>query len=352
VEKASRLLLSIFFILLDQQKLFGYHAVPENRELRRMKLSFDSVTEFCFGKKSTMKRLAAIPILILMTLSCFHVQNGPGNNQIRNGAGSFIFTDRRGHPDKTITVWYYRPSGLSSKSPLVFVMHGAKRDARRYRDEWEVHAERAGFLLIVPEFAHKYYPGMREYNEGNLFDKMENPVPENDRAFTVIEHLFDYAKETTGNQSPSYDIYGHSAGGQFVQRMVLFKADSRIRTAIAANPGAYAMASFSEKYPHGIRNSGLTPDSLRAAFKRKFILLLGEKDVVEDDGMLPISPETSAHGNNRFERGNNFYDLAKKEASRLGMIFNWKLTTVSGAAHNDAQLAPTAARLLFHEGSN
>jgi hypothetical protein len=299
-----------------------------------------------------MKRQAAIIILVLMTLSCIHVQNGPGDNPIRNGAGSFIFSDLRGNPDKPITVWYYRPSGFSSGSPLVFVMHGAKRDARRYRDEWAVYAEHTGFLLIVPEFSHKYYPGRIEYNEGNLFDKKENPIPENDCAFTVIEHLFDFVKEATRNQSPSYDIYGHSAGGQFVQRMVLFKTDSRIRIAIAANPGVYAMASFSERYPYGIRNSGMTPEDLRAAFKRNFILLLGEKDVREDDGMLAKSPEALAQGNNRFDRGNNFYDSAKNESSRLGMTFNWKLTTVSGAAHHDAQLAATAAQLFFHKGND
>ncbi len=299
-----------------------------------------------------MKRRAAIFILTLMTLSCSHVQNGPGNISIRNGAGNFIFSDMRGDPAKPLTVWYYRPSGFSSGSPIVFVMHGAKRDARRYRDEWTAYADHAGFLLIVPEFSHKYYPGIREYNEGNLFGANENPIPENDRAFTVIEHLFDFVKEATRNRSPSYDIYGHSAGGQFVQRMVLFKTDSRIRMAIAANPGVYAMASFSEIYPYGIRNSGLTPDDLRAAFKRDFILLLGEKDVMDDDGMFARSSEVLAQGNNRFERGNNFYDSAKNEASRLGMTFNWKLATVPGAAHSDAQLASTAAQLFFQKGED
>jgi poly(3-hydroxybutyrate) depolymerase len=209
-----------------------------------------------------MIRQTAIFILTLMTLSCIHVQNGPGDNPIRNGAGSFVFTDRRGDPDKPITVWYFLPSGVSSGSRIVFVMHGAKRDARQYRDQWSVYAEQAGFLLIVPEFSHKYYPGRIEYEEGNLFDKKENPIPENDRAFTVIEHLFDFVKDATGNRNPSYDIFGQSAGGRFVQRMILFQAGSRIRMAIAANPGVYAMASYSEKYPYGIRNSGLTPDDL------------------------------------------------------------------------------------------
>ena len=280
-------------------------------------------------------------------LSCISVQRRPGGGSIHHGAGEFTFSDTQGNPNRPIRVWYYQPSGFSDEKPVLFVVHDEKRDARRYRDEWIQYAECFGFLLIAPEFSHKYYPGRKEFNEGNLFDKMENPIPENDRAFTVIEHLFDFVKLTTQNQSSSYDIYGHSAGGQFVQRLILFKTDARIRMAIAANPGIYAIAGFREKYPYGIRNSGVTPEDLRVAFKRNFLLILGEKDVMEEDAILARSPEALAQGNNRFERGNNFYDSAKIEASRLGMTFNWQLTIVPDAAHDDAKLAQTAAWRLF-----
>jgi len=297
-----------------------------------------------------MKRQGVAIILALMTISCVPARHGPGGMQIHPGAGEFTFADTQAGTDKPMTVWYYRPSGFSRDMPVLFVMHGVKRDARRYRDEWIPYAERYRFLLIVPEFSHKYYPGKREYNEGHVFDPKDNPVPENDRAFTVIERLFDFVKETTQNRSPLYDIYGHSAGGQFVQRMILFKTDARIRMAVAANPGIYLFPVYSEKYPFGIRNSGITPDHLRVAFKREFILLLGEKDVMADDVNLARSPEALAQGHNRFERGNHFFDSSKNEAARLGMIFNWKLTTVPGAGHHDAQMAQTAADSLFIKG--
>jgi dienelactone hydrolase len=299
-----------------------------------------------------MKRQSAVIVLALMILSCMSVQFRPGSRPIHPGAGNFIFTDTRGSPDRPVTVWYYQPDGFSRDMPVLFVMHGVKRDARRYRDEWIQYAERYGFLLIAPEFSHKYYPGKREYNDGNLFDRMGNIIPESDQAFTVIEHLFDFVKEATRNQSSSYDIYGHSAGGQFVQRMILFKTDARIRMAVAANPGVYVLPIFSEKYPYGIRNSGMTPDHLRVAFERDFMLLLGEKDVKEDDANLSSTPEALEQGHNSFERGNNFHDSAKNEASRLGMTFNWKLTTIPGAAHSDAQLALTAAQTLFYKGND
>lgn len=316
-------------------------------ETKKMRFVTDDGATKRNSKRTQMKKQTAVIILALMTISCTAVQYGTIGRQIHRGAGTFTFIDQRGNPNKPISVWYYQPSGFKPDTQVLFVMHGAKRDAQRCCDEWIQYADHYGFLLVVPEFSHKYYPGNREYSEGNMFDKKGNPIPESDRAFTVIEHLFDFVKETTQNRSSSYVIYGHSAGGRFVQRMILFKPDARIRMAVAANPGVFVFPVYSEKYPYGIRNSGMVPEYLRSAFKRNFMLIVGDKDVSDDDMILSISSEALEQGDNAFERGINFYDSAKNEASRLGMTFNWKLTTVAGAAHEDAELAETAARVLF-----
>lgn len=291
-----------------------------------------------------------LPIMLLLGLmmpSCGSVGLSPDSALIHRGAGSFTFSNGRGNPNKPISVWYYRPAGFTHDTPMVFVMHGVNRNARQYRDEWVQYAERYGFLLIVPEFSRKYYPGKREYNDGNLFDKMDNPIPENDRVFTVIENLFDFVKDTTQNRSPSYDIYGHCAGGQLVQRMVLFRQDARIRTAIAANPCLYVFVTYSEKYPLGIRNSGITPDHLRKAFEKRFILLLGEQDIGDEDANFAGSVDARHQGRGCFDRGINFFGSATDEAFRLGMIYNWHLKTLPGTAHQDPELAETAAQILF-----
>lgn len=295
-----------------------------------------------------MKRLAVMVTLVLMAASCISFQKRPDAGPDRAGSGDFIFTDGRGDPNKPIRVWYYRPSGFSGSTPILFVMHGIKRDARRNRDAWIQFAEKKGYLLLAPEFSHKYYPGIRDYNEGNIFSSSGKPTGENEHAFAVIEHLFDFVKTSTQNQSASYDIYGHSAGGQFVQRMIFFESACRIRTAIAANPCIYVFPTYVESYPYGIRNSGVTPDDLRAAFKKSFILMLSEKDPC-DDSYPARDSEVRAHGETGFERGNHFFESAKTEAGRLGMIFNWKMTTVSNAKDLDKELAVAAARILEGE---
>jgi pimeloyl-ACP methyl ester carboxylesterase len=103
-----------------------------------------------------------------------------------------------------------------------------------------------------PEFAAADYP-RAAYQLGNLADGAGKLFPEGKWTFSAIEHLFDFVKKATGNTSERYHIYGHSAGGQFVHRMVLFLPEARYATAVTANAGWYTMPTFSgKKFPYGL----------------------------------------------------------------------------------------------------
>lgn len=264
------------------------------------------------------------------------------------GAGNFHFVDDRNSADKSLTVWYYRPLHISATiAPIVFVMHGAKRDADNYRDNWRDAAERFGFLLICPEFAQPNYP-RAAYQLGNLVDSGGKPLPEDRWTFGMIERLFDFVREATGNTSEQYCIYGHSAGAQFVHRMALFVPAARYATAIAANAGWYTMPTFdSKRFPYSLKDSGSTPERLKKALGERLVILLGERDTDADDPYLRRSKGARRQGINRFERGHTFFTTACGEAAELGMTSNWELLTVPGAAHLDPQMIPAAARELF-----
>jgi len=75
-------------------------------------------------------------------------------------------------------------------------------------------------------------------------------------------------------------------------------ADLHRKFAIAANASVFVFPIYSEKYPYGIRNSGITPDHLRAAFKKDFMLLLREKDVNEDDQLAQTAARLLFHKGN------------------------------------------------------
>lgn len=274
----------------------------------------------------------------------------PGPESIGPGAGSFCFMDEPPNTSPNsgplLKVWYYRPLFPARDIPIVFVMHGVKRDADYYRDIWKSAAERLGFLLLCPEFPADAYP-RKAYQLGNLFDEGREPLLEKEWTFRTIERLFDSVKEATGNTSARYSIYGHSAGGQFVHRLAMFMPEARYETAVAANTGWYTMPTFSGKrFPYGLRRSGLSEERLKRAFGRRLVILLGERDTDPDDPHLRRSAGASRQGATRFERGIAFYATATKEAERLGVELRWELRTVLGAAHFDQQMMPTAAKIL------
>src|SRR4051812_3810097 len=78
---------------------------------------------------------AAIAFVILALMGA--VSGWAATEKIEAGAGKFAFTQA----GKTVPVWYYVPQDASPDAPVLFVMHGVKRDAGRYRDEWMPHAQ-------------------------------------------------------------------------------------------------------------------------------------------------------------------------------------------------------------------
>lgn len=235
------------------------------------------------------------------------------------GSGSFQFVDERGNADKPITVWTHAPQKLKSTSPVVFVMHGVRRNGQQYRDQWVDHADKHGFLLVVPEFAEPHYPSSA-YQRGNVVDDNGRPIDKSKWTFSAIEHLFDHVKKLSGNTSDRYCLYGHSAGGQFVHRMVLLLPEARWRRAIAANPGYYTMPDFEIGYPYGLRGTTATPETLGQVLARDFVLMLGDQDTKRDDPNLQKTPQADAQGLNRLERGKTFFNRAKQQADRKSVV--------------------------------
>lgn len=259
------------------------------------------------------------------------------------GLGSFTFVPNPQKPDRSIKVWTYQPPNLQPNAPIVVVMTGSERNGKLYRNTWAPYSDRDNFLLLVPEFPKNRYPG-RAYNEGNILDRQGNLVPHNEWTFAIVEQLFDYAKEITGNQSQKYYLYGHSAGGQFVHRFVLFMPEARYQRAIAANPGYYTFLNPDIAYPYGLKGTSLQNGVSSTVFKRNFVMMLGEKDTTRN---LPKTSQSDAQGLTRLERGTNYFKAAKAIAQTENAKFRWQLVKVPGVGHSDAGMVELAAKVLL-----
>jgi pimeloyl-ACP methyl ester carboxylesterase len=260
------------------------------------------------------------------------------------GKWSFVFKDAKGHPDRPIRVYTFRPRTCDTKCPILFVMHGVKRNASDYRDTWQEHAERHNLLIVAPELAQKDWPRAANYNLGGV---AENANPEK-WTFAVIEHLFDEMRDGQAD----YAIFGHSAGGQFVHRMLLMRPDSRVSVYIAGNPGWYAIPEWRKEksqaaYPYSLVGSKSGEAEVRKALGKRLVLLLGENDNDPDDENLNKSDGAMKQGAGRVDRGENFFKSASAIAGELGVKLGWELVEVPNTAHDSAGIAKAAAAAVY-----
>ncbi len=270
-----------------------------------------------------------------------------------SGKGGFAYTEPPGSPyaGVRIAVHTYCPINIDPRltDRVLFVMHGTLRNGGTYRDQWMNLAERHGALILVPEFTSEHFGGGM-YNRGNVRGKDDKtPVPSQAWTFPIIERLFAYYKTIARNPVRGYYIYGHSAGGQFVHRLIEFLPTARIVRAVAANAGYYTLPDKTED-PYPFSRTG-TPDESEAArrtiFAQPLTILLGEADTDPNDPDLYRGAEVDKQGITRLERGKYFYETAKRVTERDQLFLNWKLVTVPGVGHSNEKMAPAAAKVLF-----
>ncbi|MBI2513987.1 MAG: alpha/beta hydrolase [Opitutae bacterium] len=252
-----------------------------------------------------------------------------------------------GHGGHELPVWHYRPDALGADAPVLFVIHGVGRNAEDYLNDWIALADAKKFLLVVPEFTKKEFPGEEAFNSGNLFDATGKPLPRDAWSFSMIEPAFDAVRAKLGSTRADYFLYGHSAGAQFVQRFLYFVPDARVSRAVAANAGWYMLPELDRAFPYGVKGTPVDAVALRRAFAFPFDVLLGDADTDAKHPALRHSPEADAQGLCRFARGQYFFHHAKAAAAALGAPFQWMLSVVPNVAHNNKGMAPYAARLLF-----
>lgn len=291
--------------------------------------------------------------LILITLSgyvyLYVLPKGPAVTErapIENGTDSFVMYAYKNSHRKSIWVLTYKPERWQDNNQLVFVMHGGGRNADDYLEAWKDIAEENNLLIVAPEFENKFARyTTNDYQEGNLFTFFGSRNPEEEWAYTVVENIFDHLKEVNQLSNASYNLFGHSAGGQFVHRMILLKPEARINFAVAANAGFYSFPDESLPYPYGIKDAGKEVD-LEKAYQQKLIVLLGELDNDPALGTFRQTKRAMEQGPHRLARGSQFFQAAKMHATDSGYAFRWQIDTVSQVGHNYREMSKAASIYL------
>ncbi len=269
------------------------------------------------------------------------------------GKGSFVFQEAAVNAGRPLTVWYYRPTDSGPDSDVLFVMHGVNRDASRYLDEWIDVARRHRAVLLCPEFSKTDWPEDFNYNLGNVFgtidenERAADPQPEARWSFSLLDPIFDAVVARLSLQARGYLLYGHSAGAQFVHRLLFFKPDAKVKRAVSANAGWYMLPDPAVPFPYGLQGTSVGEAAVKKALGMPLTILLGEEDVDPSHKWLRTTPAAMRQGANRFERGRYYFAEAGKIARALGTAFGWRLVTAPGVAHHDKQMVPYAEKALF-----
>lgn len=257
---------------------------------------------------------------------------------------TFVFQD---WPGPQIPVWSYRPAAAGPNAPILFVFHGVQRDADRYLREWIPLAEAWGVVIACPEFSRELFPGARSYNLGRVFDESGRATPAATWTFSAVEPMFQALRQRENMRTARMHLYGHSAGAQFVHRLMMFAPPASADRVIIANAGWYTRPRTDIDWPHGLKNAPITRLQLSAFLRRDITVLLGAADNDPQHPSLNREPEAMAQGPHRLARGELYFVEAAAAARAAGVAFGWRREYAPGVGHDNGLMADFAASLLF-----
>lgn len=275
----------------------------------------------------------AVPLVLASPAS--PVLSGSGLEHPGFGAIDLRMLDGR-----VLPVRVYRPRAFDPASgPIWLVLHGASRDVERYVHAAAPVAERYGALVVAPHVSKTAYPRGEDYTL-------------NESLYAEMDRLYDAVRASLGGRQRGYYLFGHSAGAQFVHRLLTFVPKARVQGAVAANAGWYTLPSRSGHVPYGLGGTKLRLEDLKPFFAAPFVVLLGERDTTtaDTDDLVRGTPEARAQGATRLARGRFYFAAAQKAAREIGAELHWRLEVVPRAAHDAAHMIDSAGFLLFAPG--
>lgn len=255
-----------------------------------------------------------------------------------------IFSNWGGPP---LPVWTHRPDGLGPNAPVLFIMHGVGRDADRYLSEWRAVADKHGFIAVCPEFSQAAFRGALNYNLGGVLDGQGNSRPRELWSFSAIAPMFDWLVSQEQLTTPTFDLFGHSAGAQFAHRFTAFARPEKLKRVIAANAGWYTLPDPEGAWPFGLKGAPGGPQVLANWLGADMTILLGTMDTDPNHASLNRDPPSMAQGPHRLARGVNFYASGRARAASLNVPFSWGIDYAPGIDHNNGGMASFAAARLF-----
>jgi len=287
---------------------------------------------------------------LLVFVSC--KKEKPPSASDWQGSGVEFFSDYEPQAGKQMRLFYYVPVAVLPTTPIVFLFHGAERDAMAYRNSLINKANVYGFIVVVPEFSEINFPGVSAYQIGNVYDDGDEPSPatlhpEEQWSFSFIEPIFSFVKNKTKNTSARYHVIGHSAGAQFAHRFLMFKPSAKVGKTVVSAAGWYTALDTQITFPYGLQDSPIENLDLGPLFEKQVYVQVGTADNNPNASSLRRNTKADLQGLHRLARAQYFYNKAEVLAVGLSLPFVWKLVIIPGLSHDHVAAVGHSADLLF-----
>ena len=244
-----------------------------------------------------------------------------------------------------LDVYYHLPEIINNETKVLFVIHGNSRNADNYLNTWIKLAKDKNYAIFAPHFKRSQFISFNTLQMSTSSGRIRNEA--NLYLNNSIDLLFDYIKPLFDLSQDSYDIYGHSAGAQFVHRYLLFSNSPKVNKAVAANAGWYTFLDGSN-FPYGINNPPIDFSSQNVInfLNMDLHIHIGSADT-DISSSVNQSEGANSQGLNRFQRANNFFNYTTKIVEENDLNYNWSFLVVDGVAHSNSRMSKAAAKVIF-----
>lgn len=276
-----------------------------------------------------------ITILIIFLIFSFNIQSNQVNKIL------YASWDK---PD--VEILYTLPKEINNQTKVLFIIHGNSRDVKKYLNLWLEDAKDKNVILVAPHFTKENYPNFGTLQIAKSSGKILNDQSNN--LTNSISSFFTYFKSKYNLESSTYRIFGFSAGSQFVHRYLMYGKDTRTEKAVLGSAGWYTFLN-EEKYPYGTKNMPIEKDRYEWFLSRRVLFILGNKDNDPNHPTLNLSKGAKKQGNNRYERGQNYFDNLLNFSQKNKIPFRWRYKVVPSLDHNTEMLSKNAIPFLLED---
>ena len=243
-----------------------------------------------------------------------------------------------------VELYYKLPNEINNNTKLIFVIHGASRDVKRYLEAWLEQSKDKNVILVAPFFSKdsfQYYNTLGlASSSGKTFENSKTKLTNS------ISSFFTFFKSKYDLKTETYRIFGFSGGSQFVHRYMMYGTDERVELAAIGSAGWYTFLN-NEPFPFGITNMPVDKNRLDWFLSKEVLFIVGKNDNDPNHSSLNSNYGAKKQGAHRHQRGESYFNNLINYAEINEMPFRWRFRSVEGLDHNIEEMTKNAAPFLL-----